>query len=108
MQVLVICVYLRLQHEVSLLEATSEDMSFGLYKPQYSFDTSHADKAALDAVYEQKKSCIRDDGAAVYPTSWTVNNSAAEGRRMISKSRSCLEHSTANAMLRLQELTGIM
>jgi plasmid maintenance system antidote protein VapI len=33
-------IYLRLQNEVSLLQATSEDMSFGLYKPQYSFDTS--------------------------------------------------------------------
>jgi len=33
-------IYDRLQHEVSLLEATSEDMSFGLYKPQFSFDTS--------------------------------------------------------------------
>jgi len=78
-------IYLRLQHEVSLLEATSEDMSFGLYRPQFSFDTSEAYKAALDAVYEQKKVSIRDDSAAVYPTSWTVNNSAAEGRRMIKK-----------------------
>jgi hypothetical protein len=78
-------IYDRIQHEVSLLEATSEDMSFGLYKPQYSFETSDAYKAALIEVYEQKKSCIRNDSAASYPTNWTVNNNAAEGKRMIKK-----------------------
>jgi hypothetical protein len=77
--------YDRIQHEVSLLEATSEDMSFGLYKPQYSFDTSEDYKAALEKVYEQKKDCIRGDSAAICPTSWTVNNNAAEGKRMIKK-----------------------
>jgi hypothetical protein len=78
-------IYDRLLHEVSLLEETSEDMSFGLYKPQFSFDTSEAYKAALDKVYEQKRACIRDDLAAASPTNWTVNNSVAEGRRMIKK-----------------------
>ncbi len=78
-------IYDRLQHEVSLLEATSEDMSFGLYKPQYSFDTSEAYKADLDKICEQKKECIRSDAAAIYPSNWTVNNSAAEGKRMIKK-----------------------
>jgi hypothetical protein len=78
-------IYDRIQHEVSLLEATSEDMSFGLYKPQYSFETSESYKVALEKVYEQKKTCIRDDKAAIYPTTWTVNNNAAEGRRMIKK-----------------------
>jgi hypothetical protein len=78
-------IYERLQHEISLLEATSDDMSFGLYKPLYSFDTSEAYKTALNEIYDQKKSCIRDNLAASYPTNWTVNNNAAEGRRMIKK-----------------------
>ena len=96
-------IYDRLQHEVSLLEATSEDMSFGLYKPQYSFDTSEAYKTALNEVYEQKKSIIRDDLAAICPTGWTVNNSLSEGKRMIKKQvKIMLKHSTANAMRRLQ------
>jgi hypothetical protein len=78
-------VYDRLRHEVSLLEAVSEDISFGLYKPQYSFETSEAYKAELDKVYERKKDCIRNDRAATYPLGWTVNNNAAEGKRMIKK-----------------------
>jgi hypothetical protein len=60
-------------------------MSFGLYKPQYSFDTSEAFKAELDNIYEKKKSLIKNDGAASYPTNWVVNNNAAEGKRMIKK-----------------------
>lgn len=78
-------IYDRLQHEVSLLESTSEDMSFGLYKPQFSFDTSEAYKAALEKIYEQKKACIRNDRAAICPSGWTVNNNLAEGKRMIKK-----------------------
>ena len=78
-------IYDRLQREVSLLEATSEDMSFALYKPQYSFDTSEAYKAALEEIYEKKKSCIKGDFAAIYTTDWTVNNDDAEGERMIKK-----------------------
>jgi hypothetical protein len=39
----------------------------------------------LDKIYEKEKLCIKNDKAASYPTNWTVNNNAAEGRRMIKK-----------------------
>lgn len=78
-------IYDRLQLEVSLLQSTSDDMSFGLYKPEYAFDTSETYKAELEKVYEQKKDCIRNDKAAIYPSGWTVNNNLAEGKRMIKK-----------------------
>jgi hypothetical protein len=78
-------IYDRLQSEISLLQATSNDMSFGLYQPQYSFDNSQEYKQTLEKVYEQKKSCLKNDRAAQYPTNWTVNNNAAEGKRMIKK-----------------------
>ena len=78
-------IYDRLQSEISLLQATSDDMSFGLYRPLYSFDDSQEYKQELDKVYEQKKLCLKNDHAAHYPTNWTVNNSATEGKRMIKK-----------------------
>ena len=78
-------IYDRLQHEISLLEETSEDISFGLYKPQYSFETSEEYKIALEKIYEQKKSYIKEDNAAIYPSGWTVNNNLVEGKRMIKK-----------------------
>ncbi|WP_348262840.1 DUF4041 domain-containing protein [Telmatobacter sp. DSM 110680] len=77
--------YDRLQLEVSLLQSTSDDMSFGLYRPEYSFETSEKYKDELQKVYEQKKECIKNDKAAIYPSGWTVNNNLAEGKRMIKK-----------------------
>jgi hypothetical protein len=69
-------VYDRLQHELSLLQEESEDMSFGVYKPQYSFDASEKYKAELDKVYEQKKDAIRNGAAAT-----KVDNQAVQKRR---------------------------
>jgi hypothetical protein len=46
------------------LEELSEEVSFGLYKPQYSFETSDKYKAELDKIYEQKKFAIRNGTAA--------------------------------------------
>jgi hypothetical protein len=57
-------VYDRLQYELSVLQGESEDMSFGVYKPQYSFDASDKYNAELDKVYEQKKAAIRNGVAA--------------------------------------------
>jgi len=57
-------IYDRMKHEISLLEELSEEMSFGLYKPQYSFETSDKYKAELDKIYEQKKFTIRNGTAA--------------------------------------------
>jgi hypothetical protein len=57
-------IYDRMKHEISLLEDLSEDMSFGVYKPQYSFETADKYKAELDKVYDQKKSATRNGTAA--------------------------------------------
>ena len=48
-------IYDRLQSEISVLQATSDDMLFGLYKPQYSFDESQGYKQELDKIYDKKK-----------------------------------------------------
>lgn len=76
-------VYDRLQAETSLLQEDLEDMSFGLYRPHFAFDASEKYRDELEQVYERKKSLIRNDGAAFYPTNWTVNNSKREGLRMV-------------------------
>jgi len=64
-------VYDRLQHEVSLLESATEEMSFGLYTPQYSFETPEKFKAELGKVFEKKKIALRNGTAATQ-----VNNNA--------------------------------
>ncbi len=72
----------RLEHETALLQENLDDLSFGLYKPHYSFDTPESYKAALEKVYEQKKALIHADKAADYSKEWTVNGSKREGLRM--------------------------
>ncbi|MGA9060075.1 MAG: hypothetical protein WB341_00280 [Terracidiphilus sp.] len=74
--------YDKLQHEISILQEDSEDLSFGLYKPHYAFDSAEAYKAALEKIYAEKKALIRNDLAAFYSKEWTVNNSKVEGLRM--------------------------
>lgn len=72
----------RLRHEISLLEETSEDISFGVYKPHYSFQTSKEYKSKLDAINERQKELIRDGEATKCAAQWTVDGSKTEGARM--------------------------
>jgi hypothetical protein len=76
-------VYDRVLAETALLQEDLEDMSFGLYAPHYTFETAEQFKLALDAIYDEKKALIKADGAADYPTNWTVNNNKKDGARMI-------------------------
>ncbi len=75
-------IYDKLQREIALLQEDSEDLSFGLYKPHYAFDSAEAYKTALEKVYAEKKALIRKDLAAFYSKEWTVNNSKREGLKM--------------------------
>lgn len=72
----------RLRAEVASLEENLEDMSYGLYKPHYTFETAEGYKLELDRVYDKKKAMIRAGTAASFPCDWTVNGSLAEGKRM--------------------------
>jgi Domain of unknown function (DUF4041)/T5orf172 domain len=75
--------YQELQHEISLVEENLDDISFGLYKPHFTFQTSEEYKNALLALREKMKQLIKDGGAACCPNNWTVNNSLKEGAKMI-------------------------
>jgi multidrug efflux pump subunit AcrA (membrane-fusion protein) len=80
-----LALFQRLKGEVTSLEENLEDMSFGLYKPHYSLESSESYRKALEHVYEMKKEKIRDGTAAACTIEWTVNNSKAEGARMTKK-----------------------
>ena len=71
--------YKQLQQEVSLLEENLEDLSFGLYKPHFNFQTPEQYKAALEELRDRERQVIREDRAATCPKTWTVGNSAKEG-----------------------------
>jgi uncharacterized protein DUF4041/Meiotically Up-regulated Gene 113 (MUG113) protein len=75
--------YKGLKSEVSLLEENLDDMSFGLYKPHFSFQTSEQYKAELEKLWDQEKQLIRDGRAAVCQKQWTVQGSEREGAKMV-------------------------
>lgn len=72
----------RLSDELRKVEGSLEDVSFGLYRPQYRFDTPEQFKAEMDRVYERQKEMVRAGKAASFAVSWTVGNSKKEGERM--------------------------
>ena len=74
--------YEKLRQEVSLLEENVEDLSFGLYKPHFRFDTTEGYKDALTKAREQQKELTRRKEAAVCAVTWTVGNSQKDGERM--------------------------
>ncbi len=74
--------YGELKKEISLLEESLEDISFGLYKPHFTFQTSEEYKAALEQLRERERQLIRSGIAVTGETQWTVGDSAKEGQRM--------------------------
>lgn len=75
--------YTRLKQEVSVLEENLEDISFGLYKPHFTFESPEEYKARLTATRDQERQLIRNNQAAVCPINWTVGDSKREGQRMV-------------------------
>lgn len=74
--------YESLKREVSLLEENLEDISFGLYKPHFTFQESDEYKRKLEELRDKEREMIRSGQAAVCPHKWQVHGSAKEGERM--------------------------
>lgn len=72
----------RLEQEISLYQDGLDISSYGLHKPQFSFDTSEKFKHELELNYDRQKRLIKDDKAVICNTEWTVGGSKVEGRRM--------------------------
>jgi hypothetical protein len=75
--------YEKLRTEVSLLEESLEDISFGLYRPHYTFATSDKYKDELERIYGQQKAMVRAGSATACARTWSVGDSKREGERMI-------------------------
>lgn len=57
--------------------------SFALYRPKFALTSSAEYKARLESVRAGQKEMIRGGTAASGNQGWTVNNNAAEGRRLV-------------------------
>lgn len=56
----------------------------GLYQPTYTFATAEEFKVRLAENRAKQKQLIKDGKAVTGSTTWTVNNSRAEGKKMVS------------------------
>lgn len=76
----------RLRHQLVALSDEEYFADFGVYSTRYDFPTSDRYRAALDEIRAQQKAAIKAGTAAVCRTSWTVEGSAAKGRKMVNDS----------------------
>lgn len=67
---------------ISIYDEQLEIISYGLYKPHFDFDTSEKYKQKLEEIREKEKSMVKDERAAVCSRIWSVEGSAAEGKKV--------------------------
>jgi len=75
-------IYENLRKEVSLLEENLENISYGLYKPQYDYKTSEEFKQKLEEIVNRQKQAIQNEMATYCPIKWEVGGSKTEGAKM--------------------------
>jgi len=75
--------YNRMKNELLILEDQLMLESFALYEPKYAFTNSDEYKQKLDQIRDAQKTMIRQATAATVNQNWTVNNSAAQGKKMV-------------------------
>jgi chromosome segregation ATPase len=74
--------YDKLKSEVALLEENLEDISFGVYKPHFTFQSSDEYKKALEELWQEETAMIGNGKAAVSRETWQVGGSSQAGERM--------------------------
>ncbi|MFH1533182.1 MAG: DUF4041 domain-containing protein [Pseudomonadota bacterium] len=74
-----------LSGQVDSLRDSVEIQSFGLYEPQFDFDTSERYKDEIRENLERQKEMIRDKSAAACFAEWVVEGSRVKGRQMEQK-----------------------
>jgi len=75
-------IYDQLSTALSALEQNADDISFGLYKPIFNFDSSEEYKERLTEARDRQKTMVREDQAVRCGVAWTIGNSRKDGERM--------------------------
>lgn len=68
--------------ELAVLEENLEDISYGLYKPHFDYNTSAEFKHQLERIRDQQKQFIKEERATHCGVEWTVGGSKREGAKM--------------------------
>lgn len=65
------------------VEETLEMQSFGFYRPKYGFEDSNRYDQELNRIRGEQQRLLKSDGATHCSVPWTVDGSAAKGRKMV-------------------------
>jgi hypothetical protein len=71
------------QAEIIVLDDELLFESFALYKPKFAFQSSDDYRERLDACRARQRELVKEGAAVTANENWKVNNSAAEGRKMV-------------------------
>jgi hypothetical protein len=71
------------RNQVLVVDETLLLESFALYLPKFAFTSSEEYKAKIDEIREHQKSMIKEGKAADGNQDWSVNNSKAQGRKLV-------------------------
>lgn len=72
-----------LKEKIIEFEETISVQDFGLYTPRYNFVTAEEYKIALDKLRTEQTDMIKKDTAIEGSTTWTVNGSVNQGKKMV-------------------------
>lgn len=78
--------YDSIKQKEALLVQTDEQLllqEFGLYEPKYDFCNSDEYKNQLSIIRQNQKDMIKNGTAVTGNMNWTVNNSSAQGKKMV-------------------------
>ena len=75
----------QLRSAIAVAEGEMELNEVGIYNYRHRLDDSVAYKAQLDQLRDRIKAAAKGGNAVTGSTSWTVNGSAAQGRRMVNE-----------------------
>jgi len=84
------------KQEIIVLDDEILFESVALYKPKFAFQTSEEYKNKLDRCREKQKELIKNGRAVSANENWTVNNSRAEGKKMVNDMKKLLLRSFNN------------
>jgi len=73
----------QLAAQTQAVEETLDMQSFGFYRPKYGFEDSERYAHELGRVRDQQKAMVKSEAATHCAQQWTVDGSAAKGRKMV-------------------------
>src|SRR5262249_28757008 len=65
------------------VEEALDMQSFGFYQPKYGFENSEHYASRLTTIREGQEALVKAENATHCPQEWTVDGSAAKGRKMV-------------------------